>query len=109
MHRMITDRLIGSVGGFILAGILGVYIVFRNRYIDLNSMEGQSIISFWSMTITLMSSHILIFAFELSSRGHLKNIQPPLKYKNIGYGALISFLALFGPIMFFTWLVAIFN
>lgn len=109
MRRMITDRLIGSVGGFILAGILGVSIVFSNRYIDLNSMEGQSIISFWSMTITLMSSHILIFAFEWSSRGHLKNTKTPLKYKNIVYGALISFLALFGPIMFFAWLVAIFN
>lgn len=113
MHRMINDRFIGNISGFFCAGIFGGYILINNRYTDPNSMEGESALLLWGMTVTLMSSHMLVIAFEFLSRRSFKYIKIPffkgLNIRNIMYGAIISFLSLFIPLILFLWFVAIVN
>lgn len=111
IHRIFNNRLIGSISGFIGIFILAVHIMIDHRYTDPNSIEGQNAILLWSMTLTLMSSYILIFASTfLSRRTYRETKLPLLKSINVDNsigGFIIAVLSFITPLILFYCFIAI--
>lgn len=105
MHRMFNDRSIRSIFGLIGTFILGVQILIDHRYTDPNSVEGQNAILLWSMTVTLMSSYILIFASAFLSRRTFKETKIPFRKtinaKNTICGVIIAIFSFIAPLILF--------
>lgn len=101
IHRISKFRSRINIIGFIVVFLFSAYIMISNRYIDLNSIEGQSALFSWGLTISLMSSHLLVFFSERYSRRFYYTDSIETRYdRYIKYGVYTTFLSYSIPLGF---------